>query len=81
MAICSHCNQEMTKGMSCTPPTPVVIGGQSFDPVPNRSGSPCHDCRTPAGGLHHPGCDDERCPKCGGQLISCGCLRSDEDEL
>jgi hypothetical protein len=31
------------------------------------------------GGLHHLGCDMQRCPCCGGQLISCGC-RFDEDE-
>jgi len=34
----------------------------------------CHDCTTPVGGLHHPGCDAERCPRCLGQAISCGCL-------
>lgn len=39
----------------------------------------CHDCNIENGGVHHPGCNAERCPKCGGQLISCGCL--DEDEL
>jgi hypothetical protein len=37
----------------------------------------CHDCHITRGSLHHPGCDMERCPKCGGQLIGCGCL-SDE---
>jgi hypothetical protein len=42
--------------------------------------SPCHDCNTPLGGYHHPGCDNERCPICGGQLISCGCEDSEEED-
>jgi len=33
----------------------------------------CHDCGTKEGRLHIPGCDMERCPRCGGQLISCDC--------
>lgn len=43
-------------------------------------GHRCHDCHIQAGGLHHPGCDMERCPRCEGQLISCGCLDADEDD-
>lgn len=36
----------------------------------------CHDCNilNKKGNLHHFGCDIERCPRCKGQLISCGCL-------
>jgi hypothetical protein len=40
----------------------------------------CHDCNVLAGGRHHPGCDNERCPRCSGQLISCSCLDDEEDQ-
>ena len=33
----------------------------------------CHDCGAKEGEYHQPGCDMERCPFCGGQLISCDC--------
>ncbi len=34
----------------------------------------CHDCAAKPGQLHFGGCDTERCPKCGGQIIGCDCF-------
>lgn len=34
---------------------------------------PCYDCGVKLGELHRRGCEGERCPACGSQLISCGC--------
>ena len=33
----------------------------------------CLDCGQKTGQYHLQGCDIERCPKCGLQLLTCGC--------
>jgi hypothetical protein len=33
----------------------------------------CHDCAVLKMQFHVPGCDVQRCPNCGGQVISCEC--------
>jgi hypothetical protein len=54
------------------------MGAEPPIPVMDRV---CHDCGVKYGHYHKRGCDMERCPKCGGQLISCGCLEeADKDE-
>lgn len=43
-----------------------------------NSNRPCHDCFAIKGQLHAEGCDMERCPRCLGQHLGCGCeLNSD----
>lgn len=39
----------------------------------SRARATCGDCGVQEGELHHLGCDMERCPFCGLQLISCDC--------
>ena len=36
----------------------------------------CDDCGASEGDLHEIFCTRERCPFCGGQLISCDCISS-----
>lgn len=81
MAICTWCNNEMTTGASCTVEA-VHLRGTRLEVAPHRppgrATRRCGDCGVKPGGFHHPGCDLQRCPRCAGQFISCGC-RFDED--
>lgn len=75
MALCQYCGNEMTSSVSCVDDI-FSYKGKSYAkiPYPTHMSNNCHDCNCPPGGFHHTGCDMERCPVCGGQLISCGCL-------
>jgi hypothetical protein len=84
MSVCSLCNLEMREKVSCVSTSvltnsgvcvPIRYGEERRFPMKSAN---CGDCGAPRGGFHHRGCDLERCPRCSGQLISCGC---DETEL
>ena len=81
MGKCEFCNKEMTRAKSCVGPK-YEIDGVLYDRI--RFGEEGDmsagyvdesdtfgDCGCHFGGLHHPGCDMETCPACGGQLLMC----------
>lgn len=84
MSVCDWCKREMTTATSCTVDA-FHRQGRRFELSPFGGASSgrarsarCGDCGVLHGGRHHPGCDLQRCPACGGQFMSCGC-RFDED--
>jgi hypothetical protein len=86
MAVCPCCKGEMTDPVTRTCLIEPVLfpDGETlpqipFEPFDDDRAARCHDCNVVAGGMHHPGCDMERCPRCQGQLIGCGCLSDDSD--
>jgi len=56
----------------------VLYGDEEGDWGANKY--PCHDCGVVKGQFHVEGCDVERCPRCGGQAISCDCYHEFEGE-
>ena len=84
MAICKACKNDMLAVESCSG-THIKFPDGKVLPVSTEhfgeNSGRCHDCNIIHGGSHHPGCDAERCPRCNGQLITCGCLDETEYAL
>lgn len=87
MAECQWCKKDMSdpNTVTCGWNTHVEYpDGKKLESCTEHFEEPsgrCHDCNIVHGGNHHPGCDVERCPRCDGQLISCGCLDEEADDL
>jgi hypothetical protein len=88
MVACNYCGLEMTTAEGCTS-QPIVIASVAYQPVRygsepdwrKRPTTRCDDCGAMPGNVHHHGCDMERCPFCGHQSISCGCVWAGEEHL
>lgn len=87
-AVCEDCKREMSPNTGCTmayvsksangPLVKRVFYGEEEDDWGAGSGRFCHDCNVGPGQPHHAGCDVERCPECGHQMLMC--LGSSEAE-
>jgi len=82
MPYCQDCNKDMRTGSSCVPlklhyknkTISRIRYGQEKSDWGAKSGMNCGDCNVKPGGYHHYGCDVQRCPIDGRQLMSCGHL-------
>ena len=77
-ATCPYCKQVMAPDASCLPVLVDEEGG-AFERIrygsegdgPREPRDTCPDCGVLTGKVHHLHCDQERCPKCSGQMLSC----------
>lgn len=78
---CGDCGQAMDPGVGCTlthvsltqkgKSVKRIFCGEGDDWGADCPGGVCGDCNAGPGQPHHPGCDIERCPNCGGQMLMC----------
>jgi len=90
-ALCNDCKRGMYESDGCRMFAIPMKDGSLVKPIKYgeeqeraafAEGNPrCHDCGAKKGHFHHPGCDVEECPECGGQLIGCECVASDLEEI
>ncbi len=74
MAKCEDCHREMGLAASCIE-LPMIIARRDYVRLrhPASETRRCYDCNVKPDGVHHGGREEERCPRCGRQLIMCPC--------
>lgn len=87
-ALCKDCGRGMKESDGCRKFAIPMKDGTVADPIKHgeetrsdwgQDGKRCHDCGAKPGYYHHPGCDVEECPGCGGQLWGCECVLYDKE--
>ncbi len=77
MKECLYCGDEASD--SCHANSEVEYAdGVTLAARPHEEDGRCPGCGVAAGGLHHVGCEEEPCPRCGRLLLFCGCLCAGE---
>lgn len=86
MAVCIKCGKETLDASVITCEGNEFVAYPDGEALPALAYDPrkhhfphwyrCPDCNVAPGGKHHSNCDQEYCPRCGGQLISCDCFDS-----
>jgi hypothetical protein len=92
MAECFACLNDMAEADGCVSDRKIIIEGTVYDPIRHgesdrwgkmdfEANGECHDCGAKMGKIHHPGCDMEECPNCGGQYFICDCHTDEKEEI
>ena len=73
--VCEICGKSLELSEGCSTGK-IYINGIMYKRIPvfgRMKNGRCVDCNARYGMYHHWGCDQEICPACGGQLLSCSC--------
>lgn len=88
MSKCSGCGREMIDSTGCrfnairlkADPKQIIKRYKVGEHDGIEPGSRCGDCGAEYGYFHHPYCDLETCPVCGGQMLGCDCYIGFEED-